>query len=160
MRQALGTTVMLNFIIIFIVVTFAFLSATLSYMKAYKVNSKMSDAIEKYEGYNDLSYKEINRLLGTLGYIKGAKNNCKNKNDINNNSVFEIYNSNNMSLQNEYGFKDKKYYYCIYEYVIDDNYVKYGIETYIRTEFPLIGKLLKIHIYKETERIYKFSEIY
>lgn len=164
MRQALGTTVMLNFIIIFIVVTFAFLSATLSYMKAYRVNSRMSDAIEKYEGYNDLSNKEINKVLNTLGYIKGAKKDCVdrhlNKNGVDR-TVEEFYGVYSEVLS-EYnlGSDSKKYYYCIYKYDIDDNYYRYGIETYIRVEFPVISKLLKIKVYKETERIYNFSDIY
>ena len=61
MKRSIGTTFMLNFIIVFIVVTFAFLSATLSYMKAFKVNTRIANAIEKYEGYNSLAIEEIER---------------------------------------------------------------------------------------------------
>ena len=52
MRQAIGSVPMYNIIIIFIVITFGFLSATLSYMKAFKVNGRIAKALENYEGYN------------------------------------------------------------------------------------------------------------
>ena len=71
MKQAIGTTQIMNYVIIFIAITFCFLIATLGYMKAFKLNSRISGIIEKYEGYNDLAKRDIKRDLNTLGYKKG-----------------------------------------------------------------------------------------
>ena len=59
MKQAIGATQIINYVIVFIVITFGFLIATLSYMKAFKVNSAISNSIEKFEGYNEFSKTEI-----------------------------------------------------------------------------------------------------
>ena len=52
MRQSIGTTFMLNFIILFIFLVFAFLAGTLSYYKAYRINNSIVHEIERFEGYN------------------------------------------------------------------------------------------------------------
>ena len=76
MSGPVGHTFLYNLIIFFIIVIFAFISGTLSYYKAFKVNNKIIYAIEKYEGYNKLSKEEIDRILGNLGYsLEDA--NCK-----------------------------------------------------------------------------------
>ncbi len=137
MKQSIGTTFMLNFIIVFIVVTFAFLSATLSYMKAFKVNTKIANAIEKYEGYNSLAIEEIDSKLDTLGYLKG-KASCSKRKDV------EAINS-------------SKFNYCVYNYGIDkNNYRKYGIITYINLDLPIVGNI-KIKVYSETEKMYNYG---
>ena len=63
MKQSISTSFMLNIVIIFIILVFAFLAGTLSYTKAFRVNSKIVNELEKYEGYNDLSKREIDRIL-------------------------------------------------------------------------------------------------
>ena len=169
MKQSLGTTVMLNFIIVFIVVTFAFLSATLSYMKAYKVNSRMSTIIEKYEGYNNYSLEEINNLLKTIGYSP-KKGVCPETqkyvkssygiDDYRMRTTSEIYSStdelNNLGLT----LHRNPYDYCIYKYQINDNYYRYGIITYIHINVPIINNFIKVHLYNETDKIYNFHVIY
>ena len=54
MNQSVGSIALYNIVLIFIVIVFAFLAATVSYSKAFRVNSRIIFAIEKYEGYNDL----------------------------------------------------------------------------------------------------------
>ena len=58
MKEAIGHIPLYNFLIVFIVITFGFLSATLTYYKAFKVNSKIAYALEEFEGYNSESVKE------------------------------------------------------------------------------------------------------
>ena len=68
MREGLGETFTYNMIIIFIVIVFGLLAATISYYKAFKVNNRILDSIEKYEGYNDAAKKDIENTLKTIGY--------------------------------------------------------------------------------------------
>lgn len=139
MKQAIGSVPLYNFIIVFIVVTFGFLSATLSYYKAFKLNSKIAYALEKYEGYNSLSEKEIDNVLSTLGYRTGEAKSCPTK-SISKNPI-----------------KGKNYPICIYESKLEDGYFNYGIVTYIYIDIPVVGGTFKIPVYTESERIFKFS---
>lgn len=135
MKQAIGTTQILNFILIFIAITFCFLIATLGYMKAFKVNSKIAGSIEKFEGYNDLAKNEIANNLNTLGYKKG------NARDCNKNAVSDI-----------------GYNICIEQVgkPTRGKYFRYKITTYI--EFgPILGITARIPIKSQTEKIYVFS---
>jgi hypothetical protein len=145
MKEAIGSVPLYNFIIIFIVVTFAFLSATLSYMKAFKINSNIAKQLERYEGYNSKSEKEINDLLGTLGYRKSGTVSTKCKDNKSGKTLITGKNGN--------------YPICIYKSNKLDKYgyFHYGIVTYIFLDIPFLGSTFSIPIYSETERIYKFS---
>ena len=68
MRESIGAVSLLNFVIFFILLVFAFLMGTFSYYKAYRVNNAMVSAIEKYEGFNSLSYEEMEQKLSNFGY--------------------------------------------------------------------------------------------
>lgn len=140
MKQGIGTTVSINIIAIFIVVTFAFLVATLNYYKAYKINNAISDSIEKYEGYNQLSIKEIERKLTTLGYPNSQKE-CS----ANNNYGTLLQNNSKLS-------------YCVYEkYNAKTGKFKYVIITYLNMSIPIINTTLNLPVKTTTEPIYYFS---
>lgn len=142
MKQGIGFSVTINIIAIFIVVTFAFLVATLNYYKAYKVNNAISNSIEKYEGYNDLAIKEINTKLTSLGYVNEKKG-C--------------------STNSKYGTlvkSDTQYSYCVYEQQKNKNTgkFKYVIITYLNFNIPIINTTLNLPVKTTTEPIYYFSD--
>lgn len=147
MRQSIGTTFMLNIIIIFIVLVFAFLAATLSYAKAFRVNSKIVNYLEVFEGYNDLSKKEIDRTLKNLGYGASVTNTCSKTKTVNNNPGKLV------KLGNE------NYAYCVYYFENDgDNkYYSYGVQTYMYLELPILGRTLKLPVFTKTNRLFYFS---
>lgn len=145
MKQSIGLTYTLNFVILFIVITFAFLFGIMSYYKAFKVNSRIANAIENHEGYNSLSSAEINNVLETLGYSKGSAS-CSKRKGIDPVSATLV----DDAIGN--------YSICLYKQnKTDDNYFRYGIVTYISIDIPIIGQTLKIPVYTETEKIYEFS---
>ena len=148
MREGIGSVFLYNIIIIFIVITFGFLSASLSYMKAFKVNGKIANALEKYEGYNELSDKEIFEVLNTIGYrISDVRCNSRKHNGI----AYNPVDPGNYKVHE----------YCIYQYNqgtdFEGGYFNYGIVTYIHLDIPIIGGIFKIPVYSETESIFKFS---
>ena len=119
---------------------------TLIYHKAFVVNTKIINSIEKYEGYNKYSSDEIDRSLMSIGYPNGEIKKCPKKH-------------NNLNLSTQIS---KKYNYCVYMNENDGNgvygsYYSYGVITYITIDFPLISSFLKIPVYTESNRIYKFS---
>lgn len=136
MKQGIGFSVTINIIAIFIVVTFAFLVATLNYYKTYKINNAITSSIEKYEGYNDLAKTEIEEKLTSLGYVNGSVK-CKN-NNLNN----------------------SKFSYCIYELDLNQNTgkFKYKIVTYLNFNIPIINTTLNLPVTTTTEPIYYFSD--
>ena len=101
MKKAIGGATIINIIIIFLVIIFALLAATFSYAKAYKVNTRIMNGIEIFEGYNTGAKSYINKLLGSLGYRKGKKK-C--------NSTITL--NNRVGTLANLGSED--YYYCVY----------------------------------------------
>lgn len=142
MRQGVGSVFLYNIIIVFIVITFGFLSATLSYMKAFKVNSKVASVLEKYEGYNSLSKTGITNSLSTIGY--------RNNNQ-------QSFTCPKKKGQNAVAITEYNYRYCLYEYDLGNGYFNYGIITYIYFDIPVISGTFKIPVYSESEKIYNFS---
>ena len=134
MKQGVGFSVTINIIAIFIVVTFAFLVASLNYYKAYKVNNAISDSIEKYEGFNDLAKKEIAQKLISLGYVNGGKK-CGDGN-----------------------LNDTKYSYCIYAESAANKKIKYTLVTYMNFNIPIINQTLNIPVKTYTKPIYQFTK--
>ncbi len=141
MREGIGSVYLYNIVIIFIVVLFAFLAGTMSYSKAFRVNSRIINALEKYEGYNELSDSEINNVLKTLGYRVNTGNfSCPQREGAE--AVKKVTDS---------------YEYCVYYYQVDSRHYNYGVLTYIYLDLPVIGRLLKIPVYTRTSRIYQFN---
>jgi hypothetical protein len=146
MKQGIGFSQTISIMSIFIVITFALLSATLSYYKAFKVNSYIAQIVQKYEGYNSLSEKEIITTLSSLGYRYGSVK-CP-----------DDYLSKGGELVSEVSSGGKQHAYCLYTYEkkAKNGYFKYGILTYIFVDLPL-GFKFKLPVYSETESIYIFN---
>ena len=154
MRQSIGATATFNIIIIFIVIVFGLLIGTVNYYKAFKVNSRILDIIEKYEGYNHHAYEEIGLFLGTMGYDNSRKN-CPQ---------FE-HGGQLVSSSNGNHYMDSRYRYCVYYHGSDGNkndpkgeetYYSYSVVTYITADLPF-GTRIEIPVYTKGERIYKFG---
>ena len=153
MRESIGTVSLLNFIIFFILLVFAFLMGTFSYYKAYRVNNAIVSAIEKYEGFNQYSEQEIDNKLKTLGYNR-VDFNCPKKNGADLLSINETEPEG--STKTHVG-------YCVYAYNNDttysgntDIYDTYEVTTVITFQFPIIQDLLKLRVSSKTGRIYNF----
>ena len=141
MKESIGSTASLNIALAFIAIVFAFLAATLSYYKAFKVNNIITNAIEKYEGYNYLSIGEINDKLASLGYQR-FNINCDDI-KIFNNDAFDLITNNNIT-----GI-------CVYMYSDDVNhYDQYGITTYMTINLPIVSQFFRIPINTTTNQIY------
>ena len=137
MRESFGSVFLYNIIILFIIITFAFLSGTLSYTKAFKANSFIVTALEKFEGYNELSNTEINNRLGSIGYQRGNIS-CPTKEGTTAITKF-----------------DNNFRYCIYKFETG-NKDYYGVLTYLYFNFPIVGDF-GVPLYTKTEKIYRFN---
>lgn len=138
MKESIGSTASLNIVFVFIAIIFAFLAASLSYYKAFKVNNIISNSILKYEGYNNLSINEINTRLNSIGYQRYDAN-CGDTKNFNGQEFTSINNGQD-------GI-------CVYMNV-NGKYYQYGITTYMTINLPVIGELIKIPINTTSNEIY------
>lgn len=164
MRESIGTVSLLNFVMFFILLIFAFLMGTFSYYKAYKVNNAMVAAIEKYEGFNELSYKEIEQKLSNYGYNK-VNFKCPNKKDDDGLIKLLGIDDDGKNVHPEDDRTKLGYSgYCIYVYDLDtegnktnDVYASYEVTTVITFQFPIVQNILKMKVSSKTTRIYDFE---
>jgi len=141
MKESIGYTVTLNIMIIFIMIIFAFLFASLIYFKSNKISNVIINSIEKYEGYNDLAINEINNNMTDLGYNKHFIN-C----DV----------SINGGICNIVREESKHEGYCVY-LCKEENYYYYRVRTNMVMNFPLVNELLSLPIYSNTNRMFDFE---
>ena len=135
MKESISYTYLLNMMLVFIFVSFSVVMVTISYTKAYRINSKIADVIEDAEGYNEKSVNEINRLISAFGYQQ-PNITCKER------STGVVVETDIKGI-------------CIYE-IDSGDYYSYGITTYMLFDLPLLN-MLRIPVYNTTEKIYKFN---
>ena len=153
MRESISYTVILNIAIVFITIIVAFLLAALVYFKSNKASNVITSAIEKYEGYNALSYAEIIEKLSTLGY--GFSNtNCKEKH----NGCSRV----DLDLVGVVSGADG---FCVYECSKEetlpdgtvDRYYYYKIKTMMNINIPIVNDILSIPIYSNSNKMYDYT---
>lgn len=135
MRQSIGMNAQLNIIIVFILIVFALMAASLSYYKAYKVSNSIISSIEKYEGFNTLAQNEINNSLNTLGYNRVGSN-------CNESSLTSDGYCVNLETQSE-GDEITGY--------------RYRITTYMYLDLPVV-EMIRVPVTKYTNTIQCFKD--
>ncbi len=152
MREGIGSIQMYNIIILFFLIVVAFLFATISYHRAFKVNTVITSHIEKYEGYNGLAIPAIERDLNTIAYqrLVNRAANCPARP-----GAGMLVTANNLIHK-----------YCVYEGQLETvtfsdgmqvSFRQYTIITYVTFDLPLITDLIEIPIVSRTNRIVCFA---
>jgi len=143
MRESVGQAFLYNLVIIFITVMIVILVGSLAYSKAYKIKNKLVDIVEKHKGYTGGAIEEINGYLSSIGYKVNphGSQRCKTR-------------EGGTILTNS----ATTYRYCVYKYE-ESKGTYYGVNTYIYFEFPIIGDVLEIPVYGETEVFYDETKI-
>ena len=128
MKKSIGGAMLFNIVIIFLIVVFAILAGTLSYTKAYRMNSKIINALERHEGYLKGSTKcPEKKLNGVIGSAQPGDR-----------YQYCVYLFDNDIAQFD---KNRQYY-------------SYGVMTYMTFNLPIIGTI-RIPIFGKTNRIYR-----
>lgn len=145
MKESISYTFLLNIIITFIVISFFVIMCIMSYTKAFRVNSKIVNAIEISEGYNVVAKPEIDRTITNYGYQK-LNVTCPPKEgksaiDYNGNVLVDGQTDNGV---------------CVYKFENGDKY-SYGVVTYMTFDIPLINYFMKIPVYTRTMSLYKLG---
>ena len=142
MKEAIGQTFLFNLVIGLVGVTIFVLLGAIAYSKTYKIKTKLVDIMEKYKGHEDVynaAKGEISEYLYSIGYRRN-KNSTQDCPDKSGGTVL-----NNHSEQ---------FHYCVYEFDSGSGVNRgkyYGVLVYIYFDFPIIGEMLEIPVYGETE---------
>lgn len=151
----------------FIAIVIGLLSATISYYKGFKVNSRILLSINKYSGYNKLSKYEIEDYLSSIGYTNSGDTNIQTK------SCPSKKDGGVLVTASKVSGSSTSYLYCVYYFKDDrgkadkkskklnkDNqpiYYNYSVISYIYINLPIVGSF-KIPVYTKGERIYNFGD--
>lgn len=155
MRESIGSAFLYNIIIVFIIIVAFLLTSTLNYYKSYKINNLVLKEIEASNGYNIISFDNIEVIMDGMGYTsEGVIVKSKEKCPVR---------SGGLLMDSP---KDTKYFYCIYKYNKEseegaadktgEEYYAYGVTTFIYVDLPIVGQF-KIPVYTKGKRIYKFN---
>ncbi len=165
MRESIGSISLLNYILFFIFLIFAFLMGTFSYYKAYRVNNAIVASIEKFEGFNQYSFDEITEKLDTLAYER-VNFNCVGTKESNSGVTGQLMNSSFSTTSSDTDSETLGTNgYCVYIYDNDvtsieeggnNQYDTYEVVTVVTFKFPVIQSLLKLKVSSRTGRIYYF----
>ena len=142
MRESIGHAFLVNLVIAIVGVTMFILIGAVVYSKTFKIKTKLVDIMEKYKGHDDVyaaAYGEMESYLASIGYRK------------NKNGSQDCPYKANATVKTNTG---TLHHYCVYEYTsgVGRNRGKYyGVLVYIYFDFPIIGELIEIPVYGETE---------
>lgn len=152
MKGAIGNAMVMNIVIIFIVLTTAFLVGSIAYSKAYKIKSHIVDIIEKYNGNFDLGdnastiIKEIDDFLGQSGYRTSSLSSrisCDNYKNTPGDQIKSGTSSYDICIIKA-GTNSKGYSGDYYKVVV-----------YMYFDFPVISDAIKIPVTGETKSFFK-----
>ena len=148
MKESIGLTFTINIMIVFILVAMVFVTGILSYTKAFKAASLIVKSLERFEGYNELAYDQININLSALSYMRGDSSKCAPTRNA------TIGEGKLVTVNDE-----EKFNYCIYFFDNDgdEKHYSYGVVTYITIDFNMFNMKIRVPIYGKTTRIYRFT---
>jgi len=129
MRESIGSTWILQLVIVFILLFVGFLTLSLGYSKSFKVRNEILSILEKSEGITDDAVRVINNYLEYNSY--NVKGRCENN---------EWYGLDNFGLTKlEQAQNNKKYYYCIKKMTARNERVYYIVNTFYNFNLPVVG---------------------
>ena len=142
MRQAIGSTWILQLVILFMLIFVGFLALSINYTKAFKIKNEMLSIIEKYEGVMSGENKSVSLINNYLRYYHyQAKGNCPT-------DTYGAVSLDDASLVR--ASSGVKYYYCVKKINTSDssfrNRARYEIDTFFQFNLPIIGNLFTFHV--------------
>ena len=149
MRSAIGNSLLLNLVIIFVSLIVLFFVGILSYSKAYRAKNRIVELIEESETYDSNVVSEIENNLDLMGYSISRDDYCSKENvqqHISNRAPEE---ENIVNLASTNGYN-----YCVFKIdrsLIGSKGIYYVVVTFVKFEFPVIGNIINIPVYGETK---------
>ena len=132
MRDAVGGSILLNIVIIFLSLVIVFFAGIMAYSKAYKVKNRIIEIIEREKGYNTAAIRSIESDLRLYGYRNSTSRRCDSGN-----------------------LNTSTFFYCVYERGNVLRGTTYEVVTYVQFDFPIIGDWLVFPVKGQTKVLNK-----
>lgn len=166
MKESISYSFLLNIVIVFVFLCFAIIMGMFSYHKAFKANTIILSAIEKYEGYNCASKAEINKKLGTIGYNVPFTPTCKKDEKhcvVDDVHKYKVVSYNLDGPQGDTGVdyvNDITGTAYIYSTGAQTQHYRYAVTTYMYVDIPVVSQLMRMSVTTKTNTMYEFRDIY
>lgn len=138
MREAIGSTWLLQLIIIFMLIFVSFLALSLNFTKALKMRNDVISIIEHKSGATDGDDGAVNLINS---YLKQNNYTTKRGCPVNSYGSTDL-NSNTLTIVTD---KNQKYYYCVSKVNtgtgIYPGRVHYEVSVFFKFNLPVIGDL-------------------
>lgn len=173
MKESISYSFLLNIVILFIFVCFAIVMGVFSYYKAFRANTIIINAIEKYEGYNCLSAEEAATKLASIGYNVPFDVKCKSSYGepcvVDSNKNYAVVNFNLdyndgewMNKGNDNGTIEEMN--SKIDCDADGNCTstktyQYGVYTYMYVDLPVISGFIRVPFFAKTEELHEFRDL-
>ena len=149
MRESIGGTWLLGFVVLFIVLFSGYLAVSINYTKAFKVKNQIINLIEQNEGFRTSSF----------GNIASVSNDQLSNSDRTEDNIYYYikdigYATTSIDSDKCSGYGT--YYtggYCVRR-VCTANGVYYKVTSFIKFELPLIWTSFTVPIHGETKMIF------
>lgn len=146
MREGTGTALLYSIVITIVSIVLLLLVSSVGYSKAFKVNSRIVDIIEKHGTFNERTEAEIGMALSQIGYrISKPTESCP------------TLESSYGEVTNVYTSVSYNYDYCVYRHKTTANRYYYTVLTYMYFDFPVIGEKLKLRFTNQTKTLGLFE---
>ncbi len=137
MRQAIGSTWIMQLVIIFMLIFVAFLSLTINFTKAFKIKNEMISMIEKYEGLGSGENSALTLINNYLKYNNyGVLGSCEN-------DEYGVLSLDTGSM--EMARSGEKYYYCVQKEDTSllglPDRARYHVRIFFHFSLPIIGDI-------------------
>lgn len=173
MKESISYSFLLNIVIIFIFVCAAIIMGIFSYYKAFRANTIIVNAIEKFEGFNCMSQEEAAMKLSSIGYNVPFEVKCKNSwdkpcmTDNNNNYAVISYNLDDYNRISDSFYTSNNEMNSMLYYCKDDDYnncthterYQYGVYTYMYVDLPVISSVARIPFFSKTKVMHEFRDL-
>ncbi len=149
MRESIGGTWLLGFVVLFIVLFSGYLAVSINYTKAFKVKNQIINLIEQNEGFRTSSF----------GNIASVSNDQLSSSDRTEDKIYYYIKDigyATTSIESDKCSDYGTYYtggYCVRR-VCTANGVYYKVTSFIKFELPLIWTSFTIPIHGETKMIF------
>ena len=148
-------------VIIFLIVLIALIVGSLAYSKAYKVKNLIINTIEEdlcwstegptvCSGSSGATESSVDRIADSLSQVG-----YRSATDFTYSDCIQYANEHKPSGAG-YVIKYPETYstgytYCVIKYTLSDSSYYYGVVTFMRFDFPILGEALQIPVYGETK---------
>ena len=142
MKDAVGGSILLYLVVIFVSIVIIFFAGIMSYSKAYKIKNRIIEVIERNGTYEENEVGELTIELKRIGYRTATIEQIASK-----------CGTESLTYTNNAG-----HFYCVYigegDKLSGEGY-SYEVVTYTHFDFPIIGDLLVLPVKGETKTLGK-----